>query len=180
MDDSILKIARAVDFAARKHTDQRRKGIKTEPYINHVAEVALLAADATAGKDPDLVIAALLHDTIEDTGVKYDELVCEFGTDVADLVLEVTDDKSLLKAERKRLQIENAHHKSPRAKIIKIADKISNIKAILASPPADWSLARKQEYFDWAAAVVAGCRGVNAWIEEQFDAVLLRKNDLGG
>jgi len=169
MSKTVVDLARALDFAARKHRDQRRKGAASEPYINHPAEVARLVAEATAGVDPVLVIAALLHDTIEDTETTMDELAREFGPEVASLVAEVTDDKSLPKAERKQLQVKNAPHKSPRAKLIKVADKTSNLRSIVASPPADWSLQRKREYFDWAAKVVAGCRGINPTLESWFD-----------
>ena len=169
MSRTVVDLARALDFAARKHRDQRRKGAASEPYINHPAEVARLVAEATAGVDPVLVIAALLHDTIEDTETTMDELAREFGAEVASLVAEVTDDKSLPKAERKQLQVKNAPHKSPRAKLIKVADKTSNLRSIVASPPADWSLQRQREYFDWAAKVVAGCRGINPTLESWFD-----------
>lgn len=156
MSDQIVSFARALDFAARKHTAQRRKGEAHEPYINHLAEVALLLAEATEGKDLNLVLAGLLHDTIEDTKTTYEELVEEFDKDVAGLVREVTDDKSLPKAERKELQVQTAPHKSDRAKMIKIADKISNLQSILNSPPAGWGEKLKREYFEWAAKVVKG------------------------
>ena len=164
-----LLIARALDFAARRHSHQRRKGEAQEPYINHLAEVALLLAEATDGADPVLVAAGLLHDTIEDVGVSHEELVREFGREVADLVLEVTDDKRLPKDERKRLQVEHAPHKSARARMLKIADKTSNLRSIQNSPPSDWDDRRKQDYFEWAARVVAGCRGVNARLEARFE-----------
>lgn len=167
--NNIIRIAQALDFAARAHVDQRRKGERAEPYINHLAEVARLVAEATEGKDANLVIAALLHDTIEDTSTTYAELVDAFGDDVAGLVREVTDDKSLPKAERKRLQVETASKKSDRAKVLKIADKASNLRAMVASPPAHWPGERVAQYFEWAGRVVAGCRGVNPWIEAQFD-----------
>ncbi len=169
MNQDILLIARALDFAARKHVRQKRKGIDQEPYVNHLAEVARLLAEATDGADANLVAAGLLHDTIEDQGVKYEELVEAFGRDVADLVREVTDDKTLDKDVRKRLQVEHAPHKSERAKLLKIADKTANLRAIHDSPPTDWSMERKREYFDWARRVVAGCRGVNARLEATFD-----------
>ena len=169
MSQAIVQLARALDFAARKHRDQRRKGAAAEPYVNHLAEVARLVAEVTAGRDPVVVAAALLHDTIEDTKTAVEEIAREFGPDVAAIVVEVTDDKRLPKAERKRLQVENAPHKSPRAKLIKIADKTSNLRAILASPPVDWDATRKREYFEWAARVVAGCRGVNRALEAHFD-----------
>lgn len=169
MGSDIVAVARALDFAARRHSDQRRKGEAAEPYVNHLAEVARLVAEATEGRDMVAVLAALLHDTIEDTGTTRAELEREFGPEVAAIVAEVTDDKGLPKPERKRLQVENAPHKSTRAKLIKIADKTSNLRAIAASPPVDWDLKRQRDYFDWAARVVAGCRGVNASLEKWFD-----------
>ncbi|MBM4118384.1 bifunctional (p)ppGpp synthetase/guanosine-3',5'-bis(diphosphate) 3'-pyrophosphohydrolase [bacterium] len=179
MKEDIVRMAKAIDFAARAHAPQRRKGEAEEPYVNHLAEVALLVAEATQGADASLVIAAYLHDTIEDREVMHETLVAEFGQDVADLVREVTDDKSLKKEERKRLQIEHARSASPRAKHLKLADKISNLNSILSSPPAEWSAERKREYFDWAAQVVAGCRGVNSWLEARFDAACARRAELG-
>lgn len=176
--NEVVRIARALDFAARKHAAQRRKGEAQEPYINHLAEVALLVAEATAGADANLVIAALLHDTIEDQEVKYEELTGAFGADVADLVKEVTDDKSLPKAKRKALQVEHAPHKSPRAKVLKIADKTSNLRSILASPPTDWTAVRKREYFEWATKVVSGCRGVSPWLGEQFDEAFAKGQEV--
>jgi guanosine-3',5'-bis(diphosphate) 3'-pyrophosphohydrolase len=163
-----LLIIRAMDFAARRHTHQRRKGGQAEPYVNHVVEVARLLA-ATSGDDPALVAAGLLHDTLEDTNTTFEELEREFGAEIAGLVQEVTDNKNLEKAERKRLQIETASKKSPRARLIKIADKTSNLRSVLGSPPADWSTQRKREYFDWAKQVVDRCRGVNSQLEEAFD-----------
>ena len=119
--------------------------------------------------DTNLVIAALLHDTVEDAGVTKEELVQRFGADVADLVMELTDDKSLPKAERKRLQIVHAPKLSVRAQIIKLADKISNLRAILASPPADWSVGRKREYFEWAKKVIEGLTEPNPVLKAEFE-----------
>lgn len=169
MSADILSLSRALMFAALKHSKQRRKGVSAEPYVNHVAEVALLVAEATGGRDVTAVLAALLHDTIEDTGTTREELEREFGGDVAAVVVEVTDDKSLPKQERKRLQVERAAHKSDRAKLVKIADKTSNLRSILASPPVGWDVSRRREYFDWALRVVAGCRGVSPLLETWFD-----------
>ena len=167
----VLQIVRALDFAAWAHSSQRRKGIAGEPYINHLTEVARLVAQATGGEDDTLIIAALLHDVLEDQSmhVTYDMLVDNFGKRVAKIVREVTDDISLPKAERKRLQVLHAPHLSRRAKILKIADKAANLNSTQRAPPRGWSLARKRDYFSWAAEVVAGCRGVNPWIEAVFD-----------
>jgi len=168
--NGIARLAKAYHFAAAKHVAQRRKGAAAEPYVNHLTEVADLVAEATAGADVDLVLAAVLHDTVEDTETSLAELERCFGDRVAALVAEVTDDKSLPKAERKRLQIEHATHATPGAQIVKLADKTSNLRALLSSPPADWPAERKAEYVAWARRVVAGCRGANPWLEARFDA----------
>lgn len=169
MASDVEKLARAAAFAAEKHTGQVRKGDAGEPYVNHVIEVAEMLARASGGRDIELVIGGLLHDTIEDTGATHAEVAAIFGVVVADLVAEVTDDKSLPKAERKRLQVLHAAHKSSRARQLKLADKTSNLRALASSPPSDWPLARQREYVDWARSVAAGLRGANAWLEEQFD-----------
>src|SRR6266849_6114480 len=138
--EPVRRILAAAQFAAEKHVQQKRKGAAQEPYINHLVEVAHLIAGSSDTLDTELVMAGFLHDTVEDTDVTQDELVRLFGNDVAGLVAEVTDDKSLPKTERKALQVKNAVKKSPRAQTLKLADKISNLRSILASPPADWSL----------------------------------------
>jgi GTP diphosphokinase / guanosine-3',5'-bis(diphosphate) 3'-diphosphatase len=164
-----LQVLKAADAAARWHVHQRRKGPAEEPYINHQLEVAMMVADATGGKDTNLVIAALLHDAIEDCEAPR-ELIDEiFGNDVASLVEEVTDDKSLPKAARKDKQVKTAPTKSSRAKILKLADKTSNLRAVAASPPANWSVKRRKDYVDWSREVTKGLRGVNQKLEDQFD-----------
>ena len=169
MSADVVRIAQAFDFACRKHATQRRKGESEEPYVNHLAEVAKLVAESSGGEDVNLVIAALLHDTIEDQKVERQEIAARFGEDVAALVVEVTDDKeNKSKAERKRLQVEHAAHISKRAKILKIADKTSNLHSIQFSPPP-WPVERKRRYFAWAKAVVDQVRGTNAAVEAAFD-----------
>ncbi len=170
MSKDLIRLTRAYDFAARYHSEQRRKGAEAEPYINHLAEVALLVAESTAAADPNLVLACVLHDTIEDTKASFSDLLSEFGQDVAELVQEVTDDKAIHKAQRKRLQVEHAPHLSHRARVIKIADKTSNLRSMLHSPPADWPDERRRRYFAWAKAVVTAARGVNPAIDAAFDA----------
>jgi (p)ppGpp synthase/HD superfamily hydrolase len=169
-----IAVLQAADMAARWHVHQRRKGIAQEPYINHLLEAASLVTEATGGADPNVVIAALLHDAIEDQGVTSEVLASEFGQRVADIVIEVTDDKSLAKAERKRKQVESAAHKSRDAKLIKLADKTSNLRAVANSPAPDWSVERRLEYVEWAKAVVAGLRGTSPRLEEQFDDAAVR------
>lgn len=172
MKDWIM-VLKAADAAARWHVHQRRKGTAQEPYVNHLLEVATLVAEATEGKDPNLVIAALLHDAIEDCEVPHEMIAKTFGSDVANLVAEVTDDKSLTKSERKQRQVDDAHEKSARAKILKLADKTSNLRALASSPAPDWSVRRKMEYIEWAHKVVQGLRPVHAALEEKFDAAVL-------
>jgi GTP diphosphokinase / guanosine-3',5'-bis(diphosphate) 3'-diphosphatase len=164
-----IAVLRAADAAARWHVHQRRKGAAEEPYVNHLLEVATLVAEATDGKDPELVIAALLHDSIEDQEVPRSVIAEAFGDGVAKLVEEVTDDKRLEKQERKRLQVEHAHKKSQRDKILKLADKTSNLRAIAASPPPEWSVKRRLEYVDWARKVSTGLTGVSKWLEGEFE-----------
>ena len=168
-DEPLLLFARALDFAARKHVHQRRKGESAEPYINHLAEVARLLAAAPENRNAAVTVAGLLHDTLEDTETSYDELAAEFGEEIASLVREVTDDKALPKEARKKHQEEHARHASDGAKMIKIADKTSNLHSILNSPPRGWDLARKKEYFDWAKRVVEGSRGISSYLEADFD-----------
>src|SRR6478736_7388500 len=125
MKADLVLLTRAADYAARQHTAQRRKGETAEPYVNHLTEVAALLAEATGGEDVVLLVGGLLHDTLEDTDSTFEDLVQRFGPEVAQLVAEVTDDKSLPKEERKRLQIEKTAGKSQRAKLLKLADKTS-------------------------------------------------------
>lgn len=162
----------ALSFAARKHSPQRRKDADATPYINHPIEVAEVLVRVGGVTDLAMIQAAILHDTIEDTETTPQEIEDLFGTVVRSLVQELTDDKSLAKEERKKLQIEHAPHKSAAAKQIKIADKICNVGDITLTAPADWPLQRKRNYLDWAERVVAGCRGCNAALERCFDKVL--------
>lgn len=163
------KLLAAMAFAADKHRDQRRKDESASPYINHPIALANFLANEGGIDDERVLIAAILHDTIEDTETTEQELVREFGQEIASIVLEVTDDKSLPKDERKRLQIEHAASLSRRAKLVKLADKVCNLRDIAETPPADWTLERCQEYFDWAKAVVDGLRGANPSLEHIFD-----------
>lgn len=159
----------ALAFAAHKHRDQRRLDVAASPYINHPIALANVLANEAHVDDETVLIAAVLHDTVEDTDTSEDELRREFGPEIAAIVLEVTDDKSLPKAERKRLQVANAATLSHRAKLVKLADKISNLRDIAHSPPPGWSLERQQAYFDWARSVVDGVRGTHPELERIFD-----------
>jgi guanosine-3',5'-bis(diphosphate) 3'-pyrophosphohydrolase len=163
-------VLKALSFAALKHRDQRRKDAEQSPYINHPIALTHVLFNEAGVRDPIVLAAAALHDTLEDTVTSLEELTLEFGAEVSGIVAEVTDDKSLPKAERKQLQVAHASHKSPRARLVKLADKICNLRDIARSPPASWSLERKREYFDWAKAVVDGLRGGSAGLEALFDA----------
>ena len=147
-------------------------------YINHPIALANVLANEGGINDLTVLIAAVLHDTVEDTETTASELESLFGAKIAAVVMEVTDDKQLPKAVRKQLQIEHARHASPEAKLVKLADKICNLRDILASPPADWSADCKREYFDWAAKVVNGIRGVHPTLESVFDELLAKEPEL--
>lgn len=173
------KILEAASFAAKKHIDQKRKGALGEPYINHPLEVANLLARVGGVKEHEILIAAVLHDTIEDTDTTEAEISDLFGKKVVGYVLEVTDDKTLSKAERKQQQIDQAPTLSEGAKQIKLADKISNIEDIIENPPENWSIERKIEYVKWGEKVVEGVRGINQNLEAAFDELVVRaKNKL--
>ncbi|MEW6443030.1 MAG: HD domain-containing protein [bacterium] len=165
-------ILTALDFAAEKHRNQRRKDAEGSPYINHAIAVASVLAAEAGVRDRSTLVAAVLHDTVEDTDTSFEELEGRFGPRVAELVRELTDDKSLEKEKRKELQVEHAPLASPEAKRIKIADKICNVRDVTANPPAKWPLERRRRYLDWAEQVVAGCRGVEPALEELFDRAI--------
>ena len=167
-----LLILRAIDFAARKHRDQRRKNEEASPYINHPISVSLLLAEIGGIADVEVLSATILHDTLEDTDTTPEELEAAFGVRVRKLVEEVTDDKSLAKAKRKELQIAHAAQLSPDAVLIKLGDKISNVVDVTHSPPTKWNIERRREYLDWAEAVVRNCRKVNTGLERRFSHVL--------
>jgi len=169
--NSVRQILAAARFAAERHAAQRRKGRTAEPYINHLLEVAELLARLTDGLDANLIVAALLHDTIEDVGVTRAEIAARFGEDVASLVAEVTDDKLLPKEVRKALQIENAPYKSPRAQALSTADKIANVRSIATSPPANWSFERRVEYLRWCRQVVERFTQLDPRLAAEFEQV---------
>ena len=180
MDESTGLILQALRFASEKHNNQRRKDSRASPYINHPIRVVEILWSVGEIRDVNLLVASILHDTIEDTNTKPEEIERLFGEEVLSLVQEVTDDKSLPKPVRKQLQVQHAPHKTNKAKHIKLADKISNIEDMITSPPKDWSLTRKQEYLLWTERVVAGLRGVNQNLESHYYALLARgKQSLG-
>ena len=159
-----------VAFAAHKHRKQKRKDAEASPYINHPIAVAQVLAREAKVTDEQVLIAAILHDTIEDTKTTFEELRDRFGLPIAEIVAEVSDDKSLPPQRRKDLQVEHAPHLSERAKLIKLADKICNLRDVVTTPPVDWDLKKRREYFDWAKQVIDGLRGVHPQLEALFDA----------
>jgi guanosine-3',5'-bis(diphosphate) 3'-pyrophosphohydrolase len=165
----------ALSFAAQRHRDQRRKDAEASPYINHPIDLANVLCNEGGICDAEVLCAALLHDTVEDTDTMPAEVERVFGRAICGLVMEVTDDKRLPKPERKRLQIEHAGRLSPKARLVKIADKICNLRDIAQRPPSDWSLERCQAYFDWARRVVDQLRGTNPVLESLFDEAYGRR-----
>ncbi len=171
-DADISKTLKAIKYAADKHRDQRRKNKEASPYINHPIDVAELLWTVGKVRDMKVIVAALLHDTLEDTNATRKEIETLFGKKVFSLVKEVTDDKSLPKPERKRLQIEHAPHLSRGAKQIKLADKISNIREMITSPPMNWSCEEQEQYVKWGQNVVHGLKGCNEILEQCFDKII--------
>jgi guanosine-3',5'-bis(diphosphate) 3'-pyrophosphohydrolase len=168
-------LLKALAFAAHKHRDQRRKDAEASPYINHPIALADALVNEGGVTDTEVLCAALLHDTVEDTDTTEAELAEAFGRRIAHIVAEVTDDAKLPKEERKRLQIEHAPHLSREAKLVKLADKLCNLRDVADRPPAKWDLARRSEYFDWAKRVVDGLRGTHAELEQAFDEAYARR-----
>ena len=174
-DDQLKLLLKALSFAAYKHKDQRRKDVDASPYINHPIALADILCNEGHVTDIKTICGALLHDTVEDTATTPDELEAEFGKAIRDIVMDLTDDKSLPKAERKQKQVEHAADASYEAKLVKLADKITNLRDVAHSPPADWSLQRRQDYFDWAKQVVDRVRGVHPALEAMFDEAYAKR-----
>jgi GTP diphosphokinase / guanosine-3',5'-bis(diphosphate) 3'-diphosphatase len=179
-------LLKALAFAARKHRDQRRKDAEASPYINHPIALADVLVNEGGVQDIEALCAALLHDTIEDTATTSAELQAEFGPRIAAVVAAVSDDKSLAKADRKRAQIEHAAQlRADRAglpadlgraaMLVKLADKICNLRDVAEHPPAGWDLERRREYFDWAKQVVDRLRGAHLRLEEAFDQAYAKR-----
>ncbi|XP_003694310.1 guanosine-3',5'-bis(diphosphate) 3'-pyrophosphohydrolase MESH1 [Apis florea] len=168
-------VMRCVNFAAIKHKDQRRKDEKETPYINHPIGVANILVQEGKIYDPVVIVAALLHDIVEDTNTTFEEIENEFGTEVCNIVKEITDDKNLHKAERKRLQIENANKRSQKAKLIILADKLYNLRDLKENVPVGWSQDRVKEYFKWAKSVIDRCRKTNFILERELDLIFAER-----
>jgi guanosine-3',5'-bis(diphosphate) 3'-pyrophosphohydrolase len=173
--NNLALIFKALEFASIKHRDQRRKDADASPYINHPISLAKVLCVEGGVTDVNAICGAILHDTIEDTETTAEELTVNFGETISKIVQEVTDDKNIDKDVRKRLQIDHAAHASHEAKLVKLADKISNLRDIVNSPPAKWSLERKQEYFDWAKKVVDQIRSASDKLSLAFDEIYAQK-----
>jgi guanosine-3',5'-bis(diphosphate) 3'-pyrophosphohydrolase len=175
--DDLKVIFEALTYAAKMHSTQRRKDNRDTPYINHPIDVAKTLITVGGITDPNVIAAALLHDTVEDTEATVEDIDRLFGSTIRSLVMECTDDKSLPKEERKRLQVTNAPHKSESAKCIKLSDKISNVKDIGEYPPVLWSKQRLIDYLDWTEEVIKGLRGANKSLEELYDKTLEKSRE---
>lgn len=176
--NEIQLLVRAITFASEKHSSQRRKDAEKSPYINHPIALVNVLANEGDITNIETLCAAALHDTIEDTATTADELKTIFGKKITAIVLELTDDKSLAKDVRKEKQIYHAPHCSQEAKMVKLADKICNLRNIITAPPTDWSAERKKEYFAWAANVVEGLRGTHSGLETVFDILYKEKDQI--
>lgn len=165
-------VIQAAHFAADKHRDQRRKGVRNTPYINHPLEVAERLNRIGGIEDAAVLAAAVLHDTIEDTETTHAELAGLFGREIADIVAELSDEAGLSWQERKRLEIEHAKHISDRAKVIKLSDKTCNVSDTVSNPPGEWTLSRRRDYLEFAELVAQGCQGVNLALDREFERVL--------
>ena len=175
--NNLANLTEAYYFAAKKHISQKRKGNDAAPYINHPIEVVKLLTNIGNVEDFDILIAAVLHDTVEDTETTIEEISERYGANVGVMVSELTDDKTLSKKERKEKQVEHAPHISDGAKQIKLCDKISNIRDVMENPPDGWSDERRLEYINWGERVVAGLRGVNADLEKHFDELVKKAKE---
>lgn len=170
------ELMQCVQFAASKHKNQRRKDPNSTPYINHPINVATILAVEGSIDDIEVLKAALLHDTVEDTETTFEEIEFAFGKNVADIVREVTDDKSLPKQERKKLQIVHAKTSSKKAKLVKLADKLDNLRDLKNVLPEGWTEQRRGEYFVWAKSVVDNLRGTNDVLESKLDEIFKEKH----
>jgi len=180
MDTTAHILLKASNFSAIKHRHERRKDAEGTPYINHPIGVAWILSQEGKVTDLNVLQAALLHDTVEDTDTTFEELEREFGPKVASIVREVTDDKSLGKEKRKQLQVEHAAHASTEAKLVKLADKLYNLRDLLNNPPPRWSVERLQGYALWSEQVINAVRGTNALLEKAIDAVFATELVLKG
>jgi len=173
-------LLKALAFAAHKHRDQRRRNAKASPYINHPIALADALVNEGGVTEVEVLCAALLHDTIEDTRTTPEELEQAFGPRIASIVLEVTDNKMLKRLTRKRMQVEHAARASRQAQLVKLADKICNLRDVASHPPAGWDLKRRREYFDWAREVIDRQRGAHPALEAAFEAAFARKPPAAG
>ncbi|GAB1604267.1 guanosine-3',5'-bis(diphosphate) 3'-pyrophosphohydrolase MESH1-like [Argonauta hians] len=176
MDDLLSTIIKCVNFAAIKHKDQRRKDEEETPYINHPIGVSYILTNEAGVTDITVIQAALLHDTVEDTDTTLQEIEDHFGKQVSGVVGEVSDDKTLDKAERKRLQIEHAKTCSGQAKLVKLADKLYNLRDLNRTTPMGWTEERVHQYFVWAKKVVQNLSGTNEPMEKALDAIFRDRN----
>ncbi|GMR06035.1 MAG: HD domain-containing protein [Gammaproteobacteria bacterium] len=173
--DTQSDLIKAIAFAADKHRDQRRKDVCASPYINHPIQLVDVLCNEAGVSDVNVLCAAALHDTLEDTKTTAAELTQYFGQQICTIVLEMSDDCNLCKTERKKEQIRHAPELCDEAKLVKLADKICNLRDVADNPPVGWGLQRRQEYFDWAKAVIDGLRGIHPGLESIFDEIYAKR-----
>lgn len=171
----VRELIKCVNFCAIKHKEQRRKDVEKTPYINHPIGVAHILTEEAGVTDPDVIMAALLHDTVEDTNTTFQEIETEFGSKVSSIVGEVTDDKNLTAPVRKQLQIDHAKSSSYEAKLVKLADKLYNLRDLNRSTPEGWTQERVEAYFEWAAKVINNLRGTNKSLEDKLDKLFAER-----
>uniref|UniRef100_A0A1B6BZ71 Guanosine-3',5'-bis(diphosphate) 3'-pyrophosphohydrolase MESH1 n=2 Tax=Clastoptera arizonana TaxID=38151 RepID=A0A1B6BZ71_9HEMI len=174
-ENEMKTLITCTNFAALKHRNQRRKDEAKTPYINHPIGVANILINEGGITDLEVICSALLHDTVEDTDTTIEEIKSEFGASIADIVAEVTDDKSLPKATRKELQIKHAPSSSFKAKLVKLADKVYNLRDLDLECPNGWSEQRREEYYEWSFKVVNGLRNTNKPMEDSLDEIFRRR-----
>ncbi len=172
---AVSEVLRAAVYAAAQHGLQTRKDKSEAPYINHPIGVAELLCRVAGVADPAVLQAALLHDTVEDTITTPEQLETLFGSRVRVIVMEVTDDESLPKPQRKQLQVINAPRLSHEARLIRIADKIYNCSEMRPDSPVNWNRERKLDYLNWASTVVNRIRGTHVELEALFDKTVTER-----
>ncbi|HEC60508.1 hypothetical protein LCGC14_0950780 [marine sediment metagenome] len=157
MMNETSQLIEAFLFAAQAHKEQRRKGNGGAPYINHLIEVVSLLSSTAKVDDTDILIAAALHDILEDTPITVTEITKRYGSNVLSYVQAVSDDKALTLIERRAKQLKSMNESSDPIKYIKLADHCSNI----ASLPPTWDKQRLKEYIGWSQSVAEKCFDVS-------------------
>lgn len=165
-------VLEAVGFAAEGHNGQLRENPEKTPYIIHPIRVTEHLMTIANVHERDILVAALLHDTVEDTKITFADIQKSFGTTAEGYVRELTDNMSLPQEERMKLQIETAPKKSLAAAQIKLADKYDNLKSLQSNPPATWDQKKIDEYFLSAKKVTSSLPAANVPLKKAVDDVI--------